>query len=183
MTHKTIVVLGCPRSDTSMIAGMLRCMGIYMGENIKADKHEDTDILWQPKEKIIETINKRNLEQEVWGFKDPNCAQYLDDILPLLINPLFIYIVRNGEAAIESDLRRNKKAVRENVIARNNRYTRKYEDTALSYPCLRLQYEDVVDKPLKHSDMIAEFIDENIGVQEIVSAECFVKPGNYRTID
>ena len=47
MDKKTFIVLGCPRSGTSMMAGLLRIIGIDMGDNIKEDKHEDKDILWK----------------------------------------------------------------------------------------------------------------------------------------
>ncbi len=179
---KTIVVLGCPRSGTSMIAGMLRHLGIYMGERIKADKHEDIDILWQPVDKVIKVIHKRNKERTVWGWKDPNCAKYIDHVLPIIVNPQFIYIVRNEQDAIESELRRNRTTNRPGVKRRNTTFTLTYDRIAQQYPTLTIQYEQAIQQPEQCAIQMAHHIDEGITITQIGKAAQFIQPGGYRTL-
>ena len=183
ITRKTIVVFGVPRSGTSMVAGMLRCLGIYMGERIKPDKHEDLDMLWQPLGVRISTIKKRNAERGVWGWKDPLVGQYINSVGRLLINPMIVYITRDAEDAIECDLRRNPNNSRRYVTARNRALTASMNGAARGKPCIRMTYEGVLADPATWASALAQFIDEPIQAAQIRRAAEFVRPGGYRTME
>jgi len=181
MTEATYIVIGVPRSGTSMVAGILRILGIYMGENIKPGKHEDTDILWQQPPKIIKTIKHRNATQKVWGFKDPNCARYIGLIEPYLINPRYIYIKRSLPKTVESDLRRGQKS-RRHATRRNTAYKSVYDTIEQKRTCLSLEYDIVVACPTETVDLISQFCGNTATKEQRSRAVEFIQPGDYRDI-
>jgi hypothetical protein len=110
---RTYVVLGVPRGGTSMCAGALRLAGIHMGAEITVNTNEDRDFVAhggdialfdhpEGQEKYLaqlrEVIASRNGSHEVWGWKDPVSALYLDRILGDLRNPHLILIMRDSAA-------------------------------------------------------------------------------------
>lgn len=121
---RTFVVLGAPRGGTSLVAGALRLVGIFMGDDTDPANNEDRafnfhggnlSILTQTEdrveylERIRQTIEQRNSSHSVWGWKDPLAALYVEDILPSLINPHLILVTRDITAT----------AMRERIEASN----------------------------------------------------------------
>ncbi len=112
---RTFVVLGVPRGGTSFVAGALRLAGVFMGDEVDPANNEDRafnfhggnfSALTSPGRKeeylaiIRKTIHTRNSTHLVWGWKDPLSALYIDDILPDLVNPHFIFVTRDTTAAV-----------------------------------------------------------------------------------
>jgi hypothetical protein len=165
-----------------MIAGILRCLDIYMGDRIKPGKHEDMDILWQPLTQVIETIEYRNKTRVVWGWKDPNCAAYIQEVMRLLVNPRFVYVKRNVNDAMHSDLRRNPKTKQDAVIKRNTAFTHTYNLIATQYPTTIIQYEHAIEFPDECVAQIAQHVQESVTDEQINRAIRFVRPGQYRNL-
>ncbi len=93
-------MLGVPRGGTSMIAGLLRLIGIPMGERIDVASNEDLDF---PEARasgpaLSELIRRRNEQFEVWGWKDPLSYTYFEQVLTYLRNPHIIAIFRDPVA-------------------------------------------------------------------------------------
>lgn len=109
---RTYVVLGVPRGGTSMCAGALRLAGISMGAEITPENEDrdfishqgDIQVLEKPERKaeylsrIKEVISVRNGNHDVWGWKDPISALYLEDIIQHLRNPHLILVMRDPMA-------------------------------------------------------------------------------------
>jgi hypothetical protein len=51
--EKTLVVLGSPRGGTSMLAGLLRELGVHMGDRIDRHNHEDQAFLSEDLEQLL----------------------------------------------------------------------------------------------------------------------------------
>ena len=102
--QKTFIIIGPPRSGTSMLSGCLKIMGVYMGES-NALNHEDPrfNARNNPSEirRIIEEIN---LRKEVWGWKDPSTHKYLSDVIERVRNPILIVSCRNPFDAARSKI-------------------------------------------------------------------------------
>lgn len=181
-TKKTFIVLGCPRSGTSMIAGLLRILGIDMGDKIKPDKHEDLDILWKDIEEVRERIRDYNSRKEVWGFKDPNFADKIFHLRDEFINPQYLVIFRDAAKAIESDIRRNPNMRRATAEKRNNRHIFKINTLIdeLEDNYVIFNYEDFIKNPIDNIKRLMKFIGTN--EKELKTCETFIKHRDYTAI-
>ncbi|MCA0893704.1 sulfotransferase domain-containing protein [Microbulbifer agarilyticus] len=117
---KTICILGTPRSGTSMIAGVVRQLGIDMGQNIGSGNNEDQDFLihqghrqifsdQSEKKKYLDEIRKciekRNLRTPEWGWKDPLSSYYIADLASELRNLHVILVWRDAVATTQGENR------------------------------------------------------------------------------
>lgn len=92
---RTYVVFGVMRGGTSMVAGALRGMGLYLGPNISDQNHESDDFCHKSLDHMRNTIEAVNSERDVWGWKFPNAPDYLDRIWWKIRNPHLICIYRD----------------------------------------------------------------------------------------
>ena len=68
--RRTLVVLGVERGGTSMVAGVLRALGVPMGDRAGLN-HEDPAFLKDDPDKLRRAIRTRNKQHDMWGFKVP----------------------------------------------------------------------------------------------------------------
>jgi hypothetical protein len=105
-----------------MLAGLLRLFGIPMGENVDPDNNEDRDFL-AAREPLSELVNpqspvrsrvvnnissliaSRNSSHKTWGWKDPELAWYLTDVLSVLNNPYVVAVFRDPGAIAEREVK------------------------------------------------------------------------------
>jgi hypothetical protein len=100
---KTVIVTGLYRSGTSLIASILRQVGIFMGSEINDIVHEDAALA-----KVVEgrdrdglklLIGERNAAYGTWGFKLPMLCEFLDqDDMALFNDPHVIVAFRDPVA-------------------------------------------------------------------------------------
>jgi hypothetical protein len=110
--HRTYVVIGNPRGGTSMIAGLLAMAGVTMGaesgnkffedvgfldarEPINVILEEENPARRQMLGRLVELVEKRNDRFKIWGWKDPLAMYYADLLVPILRNPIFVFIWRD----------------------------------------------------------------------------------------
>ncbi len=83
---RTFIVTGLERSGTSLVAAILRKVGIFMGSDINEIVHEDEAIanilLRRDLASLVRLIRQRDTDYGTWGFKFPLLWQSLahDDI-------------------------------------------------------------------------------------------------------
>ena len=102
--EKTFVVLGVQRGGTSMVAGVLRAMGVDMGH--AGLNHEDNRFLGADKAALSKVIAERSGERTVWGFKAPETTLQLDYLETALRNPCYICVMRGIPAVVDSFMTR-----------------------------------------------------------------------------
>lgn len=117
---RTYCVLGVPRGGTTMVAGMLQRLGIFMGDRLTPDR-EDAEFITHggnfgiftvrndPRQasylkSIGALIATRNQRHSVWGWKDPIAVFYLPAIVPLLRNPHYVFITRDLGAVAQREV-------------------------------------------------------------------------------
>lgn len=100
-TTKTVVVLGVERGGTSMVAGIVRALGVNMGRRAGLN-HEDPRFISDEEVKLKRAIAERNAEDEVWGFKMPKAVNKLDFFEQTLRSPYYIVAHRNLAAVADS---------------------------------------------------------------------------------
>jgi hypothetical protein len=98
---KTIVVLGVERGGTSMVAGVLRALGIDLGKRVGLN-HEDARFITTDPQRLKRIIAIRNQEAAVWGFKMPNAATILDFFEANLRKPHYLIVYRNLASVADS---------------------------------------------------------------------------------
>lgn len=104
-SNKTFVVLGVERGGTSMAAGVLRALGINMGERAGLN-HEDPRFLSDDQGRLGRLIIQRNKELAIWGFKVPKSALMLEFYEKTLRNPYYVVVYRNIAAIADSWVQR-----------------------------------------------------------------------------
>jgi hypothetical protein len=100
---RTFIVTGAYRSGTSLVASILRQVGIFMGADINDIVHEDEAVA-----KVVEArdrdglkvlIGERNAAYGTWGFKLPMLCRWLDpDDMALFHDPHVIVPFRDAVA-------------------------------------------------------------------------------------
>jgi hypothetical protein len=98
---KTVMVLGVERGGTSMVGGVLRALGVNMGERVGFN-HEDPQFIIEDMAVLARRIEARNKQSDVWGFKVPKLVQYLDFFEKTLRNPHYVIVYRNLLAIADS---------------------------------------------------------------------------------
>lgn len=99
--EKTIVVLGVERGGTSMVAGVIRALGVNMGRRAGLN-HEDPRFMAEEEAKLVRAIKDRNAEDGVWGFKMPKAVNRLDFFEKRLRAPYYVIAHRNLVAVADS---------------------------------------------------------------------------------
>jgi hypothetical protein len=106
---RTAVVLGIARGGTSMVSGVLRGLGVDMGENLGFN-HEDTQIQRIVNKQRFGAIGplarKRDEMHDLWGFKFPEASLMMDRFHPELRNPHYLFVLRHPLARGMSVLKR-----------------------------------------------------------------------------
>jgi hypothetical protein len=158
-TEKTIVVLGIERGGTSMVAGVLRALGINMGERAGLN-HEDPKFMTDDTEQLAKRIADRNAEHTVWGFKMPKAALNLDFYQAQLRNPHYVIVFRNFAAVMDSWDQRGAGSPLDVLDRAVTYFSRITESVRVSgAPALAVNYERAVGDSDLFIEELAEFLD------------------------
>jgi hypothetical protein len=154
----TVIVLGPPRSGTSMISGILRLMGMYMGECNTANNEDPRFNKRNSVGSIRKLIEKNNDQRPVWGWKEPSTHTYLSSVLDSVRNPFFIVSVRNVLAAAGSKLKHTDSGDVEQLIGA---YSRHYMNIStllrsIEAPTIFVNFEQAVTDPLELIDHLSD---------------------------
>lgn len=103
---KTIIIVGVERGGTSMVAGVVRALGIYGGDRLGRN-HESPAFLSDNKVKLLENIKFMKEQSDVWWIKAPKLSLNLEFILSNVENPIVIFVNRNWTAVANSWLQRS----------------------------------------------------------------------------
>lgn len=179
--QRTICVLGTPRGGTSMIAGILRKIGIVMGDDIDEANNEDRSFLVHGGVRAIffkperteekarylahaaELVRSRNAAHDVWGWKDPMAASYIADLNPHLRNPFFIFVTRDPGAVAQRERIEERVTIRHWLLAYIKVASEAYATIASfiaqrARPTLLVSYERALRAPLAAGHAIADFV-------------------------
>jgi len=111
--HRTYVCFGVTRGGTSAVAGAMRRLGVFMGDNL-LNNHEDPEMKIDGHLDVVggaynlhrlKMIEKRNETHKVWGWKDPDAITYLYELTPYLINPHYVIVGRDPVATAKAHMR------------------------------------------------------------------------------
>ncbi len=159
--RRTLVVLGVERGGTSMAAGVLRALGVPMGDHAGLN-HEDPVFLTDDLEKQRRNIRTRNKQHEMWGFKVPKASLQLPFYEETLRNPFYVVVYRNSLSVVDS-WRQRGAGDTVNVLARIGKYQNALLEMVRTTrsPVLFINYERAVadeDSKARLVEEVASFV-------------------------
>lgn len=189
VSNKTFVLFGNPRGGTTMIANVVRSMGIFLGNDLPVNL-EDNCFNWDILSRLepepsradkIASIKKaveyRNAQYEVWGWKYPRADVYFKDISPALVNPMLICIFRDVVASTwRGVVRRRQEPL--NLMRRaldlQSSNLRLIEKSNL--PTLLVSYEKAIADPLQLVTSLNRFMSLGLSPDQLATHAEKVNP-------
>lgn len=187
--ERTYVVFGTRRGGTSMVAGITRALGLDLGEPGARKNNEDPRFQSKPVNRMRQTIEERNAESPVWGWKYPAAGGYLPEIYNDLRNPYFIVVYRDPVAAALSQQRLDRgDNARTGRLALHESSANNTVNTgfvlAADRPCLLVSSEKALAYPGRLIDQVADFLyvprPEGTLREKILD---YIAPGQYKSFD
>lgn len=178
----TLVIVGLPRSGTSMIASLYQSMGIFMGNALDHAVFEDVEVAKLIESGDYESLRKlaesRDSAHGVWGFKRPNAYKNLANIAPLLRKPRVVVLFRD----ILAIAMRNHVSMQMDVLTALPRYVEEYRILAeglkkLDCPALLVSYEKFAQFPEESITRVAQFAGVELGSEDMKAAMAVVANG------
>jgi len=182
--------LGVARGGTSLVTGVLRRLGIFLGDEVDSSTGEDLaflghrgerDLFFSPEKQarrddylteIRNLIAARNATHAVWGWKDPLASFYLREIIQDLPPLVFIVVVRDVAAIAGREHLQEFGNLAENFLAYGLSANEQYHDifeivSSLRRPTLVVSYERCLRAPGEFGACLANFVgakaDEKFG--------------------
>lgn len=176
-----IVVVGTARGGTSLVAGAMSKLGIFMGERCHHPVYEDVRL-----SECFETKNltlARQVAQEysdnhpIWGWKRPSSIDYLDVVHETLDSPAYIFIYKD----IFSIAQRNAISMLSQIVPNMQRSIKEYQATIdfldkVKPTALLVSYDKAVSWPENFVDSVIEFCNINPTEKQKQAAISFIDP-------
>lgn len=183
--QKTFIVLGAGRGGTSMCAGALHHLDIFMGEQAQAPIFEDTLLGGHLENrdfvKAAQIIEKYNNQHDVWGFKRPTTLDSLTELHQLLRNPTYIIIFRDIYAiSLRNQISMNERTI-STMRSTISDYSKIIDFIDKNNPHrLMISYEKALLNKETFSKNIIEITDsKKKDAQSILESEIHPSPLNY----
>jgi hypothetical protein len=181
----TYVVLGCYRGGTSLLAGLLKLMGIPMSETEVNPNNEDPEMQTDDVNIALEGILKRNNKYNIWGWKFPGSIFYMDKLLPHLRNPKFLQIYRDPYSIALSEVDRTHMEINfaiqyatVQLVCHSDFYLRNYKQ----YPFFLASYERIINNKETFLKDFLNFVNYDSGISYERMLE-YIHPGTYEAIN
>ena len=178
---KTFVCFGVPRGGTSAIAGTMRKLGIFLGDDVP-NNHEDQEMVGKSNAHRLKIVEKRNADHSIWGWKDPNAVSYLQQLVPQLVNPHYVIVFRDLVATTKGHMRWH---ARDAKFAVSDIATQQQRNVMFALYCeapvMLVSYEKAVLNP---SSLVAELV-EFLNVPHPQDPQSFIEflaPGQYKDV-
>jgi hypothetical protein len=187
-TAKTVVILSPPRSCSSLVAGVLSHLGVFMGDKVDGVVFEDNALAKHMEggkgvdaDALITDYNSR---YPIWGFKRPGALGYVKGLLRRIRNPHLIFLFRDPLAT----------ALREHISIKADLLTRmaailaRQQDMielmkARKYPALLLSAEKIRYYKREMVNEVISFLGLECTEAQVASAVDFIQLEPSRYLD
>lgn len=159
------IVIGPPRTGTSLTMGVVAKMGIWVGGEKNMRKGQANPNYYehrQVKEYIHQHISAQELidslrREPKWGMKHPRMVWRWHELEPHLEDPRFIVTHRlNKTAQIKSHNKYIKRQSPDEIMERTKRYYAEIDDKLRGkYPILDVWFEDFFEDGNQHKQLSA----------------------------
>lgn len=177
----TFVVMGIPRGGTSMLAGALHHLGLFMGEMRDDVVFEDLELIRAIKAKreadISTIIASRNEKYQRWGWKQVEDREYFFEfVLPKLRCPFLVVVFRDLLVVGNRNSISVGANLFESMLASTSAYLRliiRISETAV--PAVLVSYEKAILEPKLVVHRLADLLMQ-CDVARVKAATEFIKP-------
>lgn len=181
------VVLGGARSGTSLVAGVLHHLGVYMGDKATPPVFEDVRL-----SVALETSNSEDVQDIVaayenrapWGFKRPGALGYFDRLEAQLPPRRYVVIFRDVFATAN----RNRLSVGleilrglERALRDNRNLVRCVGET--DSPLMLCSYEKILNRPAEFVDALSGYASLSPDAGQKKRATAFIRPDPFNYLD
>lgn len=179
--EKPIVIIGPPRGGTSMVAGALAFLGVFMGDRAAAPVYEDVRLSKAFELKDFDSVEIIAKEYSAihgrWGWKRPSAINYLSDVNKSLHNPVYIFIYKD----IFSIAQRNSISMLSDLLPAMQNALNQYATTlsflkAQSPRAMLISYDKAVNDPQFFIKSLIEFLELEPTLEQHQCAVNFVRP-------
>jgi tetratricopeptide (TPR) repeat protein len=177
----TIIIVGVPRSGTSMVAAVLDSLGVFLGSRPDRAVFEDFELasaIEGDQAFLSELIAGHNAAHRVWGFKRPLAFQNIADKLHCFRNPRLIVTFRDPLAIALRTAISTKAPLLASLETANTLMSEMIEFVqALTVPALMVSYEKALADPLRLVEGIVRFCGTPSTTDQIEQATSVVLNG------
>lgn len=183
-----VVVVGTARGGTSLVAGVLYHLGIFMGKNASAPVFEDIDLsgYFESGDLVLakKLVNDYSSDHSICGWKRPSSINYLETVDKIFEKPAYIFIYKD----IVSIAQRNAISMLAEVTSGMNRAIEEYSRSLSfirnnsSYSLL-VSYEKVLSNPSLFVDSVIDFCDLKVPEDTRNNAIDFITPNPAEYLD
>lgn len=185
---RTVVCFGTARGGTSMVAGAIAGLGVFMGDDLPVNVEDpmfnpdlDKSITFDAFcARLPGVIAERDAAHRNWGWKYPVALRYLERIFPLLRNPHLVIVKRDPVPAVLR-AKTDDSQVRVQEVRRRLRVQLDNIDLAakLGAPALVVSYERASNRPEDFLTSLGRFLQIDPPADPTAILE-FMKPGKYK---
>lgn len=179
--HRTLVVLGVARSGTSLVAGCLNRLGVFMGDKATPPVYEDLALSAAVESgnsaSVREVIGRYDENHAIWGWKRPASLHHMERLHALLRNPQYIVIFRDLFAIAN----RNRLSMGTNLLANMQASIGEYR-TLLAFiehrqvPTLLVSYDKALREKREFVDQLSQFAGLQPTAETRSQALAFISP-------
>lgn len=177
---ETLIVFGNPRGGTSMVAGCLAGLGMHMGNDLPQN-YEDPEFVAKPVHSMLSTIKRKNTHHDNWGWKFPEAARYLDELLNEVRNPRFIVVFRDL-IAVSNRQNQSNNVDFERALTANSLLMQQNLLLLMRWrvPTLLVSYEKAISKNESFLSELCDFsgLDMPDDLSDLLG---FMTPGEYKS--
>lgn len=187
-SERTYVIFGLPRGGTTMVAGVARMCGLFIGEDlpVNAEDPKFNPLTLAKKgggaiRNMRATVEMRNAEYPIWGWKYPAAAKYLPKLAKSLRNPCLILVFRDPVAIQLRNFAKGHDVLR--IINSAQKAQRRNWNIVKRFgmPALLVSYEKAVAEPEIFIEQICEFL-KTEPPADIAPIVEYMKAGSYKPL-
>ena len=187
-TKRPIVVIGTARGGTSMIAGTLAKLGVFMGDRAVSPVYEDVRLSEAFEKKdfnLVKSImDEYSSKYEKWGWKRPSSIDYLDVVEKTMDSPSYVFIFKD----ILSIAQRNSISMLSEILPSMQNALRQYENVLKflkkgKYHAMLVSYDKAVSYPEDLVTSLISFYKLSPNQNQIAEGISFIKPNSDAYLD
>lgn len=176
-----VIVLGCFRSGTSAVAGVLHHLGVYMGSEFDPPSPNNVQGYWEDLQfkrihqqmnwgisdqaqidfEYEELVRNREANHQLWGLKDPLLCLFVSKFVSLLQCDHQLIACKRPTSEIADSLSRAMDLAQPNGLFDLATYYQKGMELALECykgPVLEVNYADIKSAREREIERIANFV-------------------------
>lgn len=183
-----VVIVGAARGGTSMVAGALAKLGVFMGDQALPPVFEDVRLSekFESKDFIAagNIVSEYSSSHECWGWKRPSSIDYLSEVGHVFDRARYIFIYKDIFAISQ----RNSISMQSEILPEMQRALNQYARTleflgSTSAPAMLLSYEKTLLDPVNLINSLIAFCRLTPSTDQINSAVNFVRPDPQDYLD